>query len=335
MSRRYGKIDHTNTKCCVCGSSKSKLKYIDFEGKLVYHWNREYDNKGVWTSRYICDDCNYKLPEDYKRPVHKKNDIGTIGWLRQKLADKGVDTKNLNYNDLICLGQENKIFKSFIEVDRKRTKKIIDNAECRNISEYLDKCAQRRGFENNTDGVRQWRHNTGRNLAMSNNPDCPSYLGINFGERPIEKFLLIYFEHVRMTDYHDGGIDFVCVDPMQGLIDKYPKLKLERNKEYHIQLKTKCLRLRRKGRFGWDFVISYNNKSDYFILLGLDSKDNLNPLHIWMFHKDDIVREEIFWRRNSITITNTEEKLKEFDMHELIDELDILKEIIERLKEKN
>ncbi len=65
------KVDHTNTKCCICGNSKSNLKCI-FEEKEIYLWHREYDENGNWTNRYRCTNCNNRVT----KPWTTLKDIG-------------------------------------------------------------------------------------------------------------------------------------------------------------------------------------------------------------------------------------------------------------------
>ena len=64
-----------------------------------------------------------------------------------------------------------------------------------------------------------------------------------------------------------------------------------------------------------------------------DNRDSLKPLYVWAFHKDDIVRGRKFWRRDTFSITNTPEKLKELEKWEVTDRLDKLKELCNRDKD--
>lgn len=83
----------------------------------------------------------------------------------------------------------------------------------------------------------------------------------------------------------------------------------------------------------WDFAILYNDKTDYFVLLGFnnpeDEKD-LKLLRIWIFKKDDMIVKRIggkghviekFHRRSSISIVNRDEDIKMFQNHEWADKL--------------
>lgn len=64
-----------------------------------------------------------------------------------------------------------------------------------------------------------------------------------------------------------------------------------------------------------------------------DNRDSLTPLHIWMFHKNDMVRHAKFWRREGFIITNTPKKLKELEKYEVTDKLDKLKELCNRSRD--
>ncbi len=53
------KVNHTNTKCCICGSSESYIKYIDSNTKKpVYLWYKRYETDGSWLDNaYMCNKC--------------------------------------------------------------------------------------------------------------------------------------------------------------------------------------------------------------------------------------------------------------------------------------
>ena len=80
-------------------------------------------------------------------------------------------------------------------------------------------------------------------------------------------------------------------------------------------------------------MIRYNNIADYFILVGFDNREDLDILYIWMFHKDQIIRDNKFWKRDGFAITNNDKGLKKFKNYEIIDELGMLKYIINEMKE--
>lgn len=192
------------------------------------------------------------------------------------------------------------------------------NAGCKTRKEYGDKRAQIAGFKSEADRYRE--HNreyswiTGRTNPLEFDEE------LHFGditEEFFKEFLLNCFESVRRTGYNDDGIDYFCNNPQEEFIGKYPQFRLERNKKYNIQHMARCLRYRQNRTPNWNYYVNYNDKVDYFILSAWDDKDDLNILHVWIFHKDDIIGDKKFWKRENFTITNLVTKLKEFDKYEL------------------
>jgi len=57
------KVDHSNTKCCRCGNSKSNLKFVDSVGKEIYHWYKHIVNNR-WDGKYCCASCYNKTRTD-------------------------------------------------------------------------------------------------------------------------------------------------------------------------------------------------------------------------------------------------------------------------------
>ncbi len=88
-----------------------------------------------------------------------------------------------------------------------------------------------------------------------------------------------------------------------------------------IDHKGACLTYSPRGSPKWMFHIEYNNIADWFILSAWDDIDSLIPLHIWLFHKNDMVRigkgdntpKVEFWKRKSIAIINTPKGIKRFE----------------------
>lgn len=193
-------------------------------------------------------------------------------------------------------------------------------------NDYQRKC--RKDYKR--EWTRKWAHDTGRSISMSENKDCASWLGVNEGEPLFEKFLKKIFEYVEKTDYLDGGIDFNCKKPRQEFINKYPHLELNklRDEECTLQLRIRCLTFYKNCDWsGWKFNLD-NNNSDFTILCGYDNRDNLEPVHIWMFYKNNIIRNEEFWKKKFLTITDTPNSIKQFEKFELKEELNIIKELM-------
>ena len=281
----------------------------------------------------------------------KKYGKYTIGWIGEqikKAKEDGFnnirDWNNWKRDQTWFKGLENKYGKEFAEWARQNkdnVPKYYLDIGCKNRTEYGNICAQRLGYKDEGDRQLEALYNKGIIGPALGNEDCSYYLGICIGEKLFKKFLLTIFECVKEFRCTNKDFDFICQNPRPEFIDKYPQFNLVRKKEYTIQLKLRCLRYR-TGKFwcGWEFThIDYNNIPHCFILSAWDNRGSLQPMYIWMFHKDDMIRKgsrkrrEKFWKRSSITITNTPEKLKEFEKSELREELESLKDIYKELEE--
>lgn len=173
--------------------------------------------------------------------------------------------------------------------------------------EYRDNIAKDKGYKDYNEFLRVCHWNNGDNIPMSENEDCAQYLGIYISERLLSK---IYDNVIRMP-YGNPGFDFIC------------------NKGFRIQVKTRCLS---DGNRKWQFPIKYNDNTDYFMLVAVDNRIALNMMHLWLIKKDDIIRGEEFYKRDTISITNKPIYLLEFQVYEQIDNLEKLKECCEELK---
>lgn len=133
----------------------------------------------------------------------------------------------------------------------------------------------------------------------------------------IDNLMIHILENPIKMSTHNPGYDWIC------------------KRGYKIDNKSRCLNYTNKAP-NWLFHIRCNNIADWFILYGWDNVDSSNPLRIWAFHKNDIVRDRKFSEFDTFSITNTPEKLKELEKYEFTNKLDKLKEIlIEKLKGTN
>lgn len=209
-----------------------------------------------------------------------------------------------NGNEFTHWMQQNGIMKNPTDVNRKDNEKVIKDAGCNDWKEYKNKCAQNAGFKDNTERIKEWTHETGRRLPKEFNEDCSAHFG-DF----TESIMIQTFDDAVRMPYGNPGFDWVC------------------NKGDKIDNKGVCL-VHVDGRPPeWVFGIKWNNIADWFILSAWDNRDSLTPLHVWTFHKNDIVRGRKFWRRDSLTITNTQEGIREFEEYEVTDRLKKLKEL--------
>lgn len=228
------------------------------------------------------------------------------------------------------------ILKNPADVDNEIRRNTIKNAGCENRKEYLDKCTQNSGYENNAERQRERKYNKGMCSPMSENMACSYYLGTHVGERKIGKYVIpILFGKIKQEmPPNNPGFDFLTEEDVK------------------IDVKTRLLEILRPGLSGVKFDVGYNNKTDYFLLICLSSaltdlgydKENLGVIDIWLIKKDDMVRkmkgygtyyDEKFWKRESITITERSESMKYFKKFSVIYKLgrEKLIDLLEELEE--
>lgn len=137
--------------------------------------------------------------------------------------------------------------------------------------------------------------------SMKINKKCAQFLGCCVAER----ILSHVFKDVERMPYGNMGYDFIC------------------NKGKKIDSKSSCLH--KVGNY-YKFGINYNKTTDYFLLIGFDNRDDLNPKHIWLIKSDEIIRRKMINKFITLTIQNTKYGLSQFLKYELTDKL---KETIE------
>ncbi len=223
--------------------------------------------------------CN-KDRLEYQKLLKFKSGHDFTYWMQNNGIMKNPTNIDNEYEEkmAIVLGLE-----SHTEYNRWRHRNTLKNANCKNSREYQNKCANKLNFRDNAERVRNYRHKNGIKIPINEceENDWSAYFG-NKTEELFKEFLLTIFEHVERMHNSNKGFDFRCKNPKQEFITKYSYLKLDKEKEYRIQLKIRCLdRFNNVSR--WSYKIGYNNMADMFILVGFDSKENLNPLHICLF----------------------------------------------------
>lgn len=252
---------------------------------------------------------------------NKKYPKGTYGWLIEKAKEYGCPYTNIG--QVTKWLWENGITKGW-NIHQEALEVKLKNAGCKTEYEYQNMRAKILGYKDQSERTMHDLYEKGICVPSSEDEDLSQYFG-NLGEQLFKKFLNVIFENVERMKYTNYGFDFTCNNISKEFINKHPTFKLEVNKEYRIQIKARCRRIYEKY-IRWDFPIKYNN-ADYFILVAFDNRENLNIIHVWIFHKNDIVRGDKFWRRDSFTITDVPFKLEEFLDHELIEELELLKKL--------
>lgn len=171
-----------------------------------------------------------------------------------------------------------------------------------------EKWALNNGYDNFAEYQREQRWNNGIQSPMSENENCASYLGVHIGEILLSKI----FKDIKRMPYANPGYDWIC------------------DKGYKINTKTSTLD---KGLNRWMFNIDYNNITDYFMLIAFDDIENLNPMHVLLIEKNEIVRGRKFYMRSSIHINNKHKYLLPFQKYEWVDKLERLTECCKELKE--
>ena len=99
---------------------------------------------------------------------------------------------------------------------------------------------------------------------------------------------------------NNPGFDFIC------------------NKGYKIDVKSSVLLKggKRDKNLGWSFAINKNKIADYFLLIGFDNREDLNPLKLWLI-PGNILNEQ-----KGKHITNIEKVLLKWKQYELNNELE-------------
>lgn len=308
---------------------------VDENERVINKYPSKDELKGLQIEKYKIKRCKINIKCEYTddellnflKAKDKKCEKGTLGWLRDQANKDGFD--NIRNWQIWKREQkwlknlENKYGKEFADWAKENKDKIgscIIDTGCKTDVEYKNKCAIDAGFKDSAERLKKWRHKTGRQLPKEDNPDCASWFGY-IGENYVGK---TFEDPVRMP-YGNPGFDWIC------------------KKGEKIDHKCACLSYNNMSNWsGWIFHIYHNNIADWFILSAWDNRDSLNPLHVWAFHKNDMVKygkggcapKLEFWKRDTITITNTPEGIKEFAEYEVTDRLEKLKELCRQLKYK-
>ncbi len=162
------------------------------------------------------------------------------------------------------------------------------------------------------------RYHKGRNGTLKpyyENIYCSMWLGIHIAERILPEI----YENVEMMPIGNHGFDAIC------------------SMDYKIDVKSSCiLQIHTKYEHDYfNFTIYCNEIADYFLMFAFDNRTNLNLLYVLLIKGDEIIRGRKLNEFVSLKITNTDEKLKEFDKYKLSDELfNKAREVYEKLKKE-
>lgn len=183
--------------------------------------------------------------------------------------------------------------------------------------DYLNHQARNRGCIDASDEIKQRLYRYGIHKPMSENKECSLFLGVHIAERILSKI----FENVNRMPFSNPGFDFIC------------------GKGYKIDVKSSSLIQVRRKNDAWYFHIDRNNVADYFLLVGFDNRNDLNPMHIWLIGGSESItgikrrRTKMLCERKSFVITNTERKISELEKYECKDRLEKLKTCCETLRQ--
>jgi hypothetical protein len=106
---------------------------------------------------------------------------------------------------------------------------------------------------------KNWKENIKRRKPMEEAKDCPLYLGVYVAENVLSTF----FDNITRMPFGHHGFDYIC------------------GKGFKIDVKSACLH-----NNIWTFYTRRNTVADYFLCLGFDNRNDLNPLHVWLFPND-------------------------------------------------
>ena len=262
------------------------------------------------------------LGYEYHNKLIKEGKIANPTDIDNKRKDTLYKRKGFNkrqdYEDDIAkkLGYENENQRYGWDkrLTKEYQKEMEDRRAFRKTKEYRDVQARENGFKDDNDRRNNERWESGKTVPMSDYEDCESHIGICIGEDKIAKHILDrIFESVDKKRNNNPGFEYICKNPRQEFIDKFPQFKLEKDKEYKIDIKT--------AHFideYWKYRIDHNDTPDYFMSIALGTVDNIAQ-HTWFIHKNDVVRNVQFWRRAGIKISKSQDHILEFKKFEITD----------------
>lgn len=105
-----------------------------------------------------------------------------------------------------------------------------------------------------------WRHKNGICGSLDRNKACSQYLGIHVAER----VLVHVFKDVKKMPINNMGYDIIC------------------NRNKRIDVKSACMTKHGSNIGQWVFSIKQNKIADFFLCLAFDTREDLNPLYLWL-----------------------------------------------------
>ena len=146
--------------------------------------------------------------------------------------------------------------------------------------------------------------------SMKINKKCSLFLGCHVAERVLSHV----FKDTQRMPIHNPGFDFIC------------------NKGHKIDSKASCLRKNNT----YQFAINQNKIADYFLCIGFDNRESLNPQYIWLIKGDEMLWDNKMLNEHvSLVIPNTIKGLSKVSKYELTDKLKETIECCNTLKNVN
>ena len=209
------------------------------------------------------------------------------------------DMKRLMFisgNEFTQWMQKNGIMKNITKINSIAKERKIRNANCKTEYEYKNKCAKNAGFKDYAERYKEYMHWRIPPLSYLNE-DCSLWFG-NF----TENIMIHHYHGAIKMPVHNPGFDYIWngikIDNKGACLEYYP------------------------GGSRWKYDIEHNNIADIFIISGWDNRESLKPYFALEFKKNDLVRYQKyinrkFWKRDTFTITNRSEYLKEFKNYQI------------------
>lgn len=132
--------------------------------------------------------------------------------------------------------------------------------------------------------------------SMRINKKCGMFLGCHVAERVLSHI----FKDVKRMPYGNIGYDFVC------------------NKGFKIDVKSACL----NKNNAYSFTIKYNDIADYFLLIGFDNRESLNPQQLWLISGNETLHNNKKMNEHlTLSIGNKSNSLTKYLKYKLDDKL--------------
>lgn len=249
--------------------------------------------------------------ENLKDHITKVDKEGNPCWYRYKIGKDGKYDKKGDWD------RKHYICSACYSANGENRKIRLVKNDFENRLEWRNAQAQKIGFDDEAERKKISNWERGIQRPIDEAKDSSSYFGVCIGE----KYVSQTFDNPKMMPYGNPGYDWECKNGLK------------------IQHEARCLCRSEYATDGtnpqFKFThIDYNKVADVFILSGWKDRKSLEPLHVWAFYKDDIVRGELFWMRDSLSITNIPLCLREFEKFEVTSRLDKLKDMCKDIKNK-